>query len=369
MKTAPQLPLTKYFRQFIHASASGRRPSASGRRISKGTICNYHYTLRLLHEYEIRHSVELRIQLLHRASMRVLQKEKNYWRRFFRQFTDFLYRDKRYLDHYVVHIFKSLKTFFNWLQKEKGFVTGNYHQLFRIPLQEASPVVLLPQQLRFLILNTDFENSLNRSLKRARDIFVFGCTTGLRYSDLMSLKKNHLQSWNGETCLTLYTQKTGSAVRIPLPGYAVAIVERYKRKAGNYILPRLSCTNLNVQLKKLGCLAGWDQARPKMRSLRGKMAEIKNKNGGTWKFYEHITAHTMRRTAITNLLMLGVPEAIVRKISGHAGGSREFYKYVNIAQEYVSGEVNIAYKKLLDSTSEFNSPQKRVFGQGSWFGH
>ena len=258
------------------------------------------------------------------------------------------------MDCYVSNIFKGIKTFFNWLQKEKGFVTGNYHRSFRIPLQEATLVVLLPEQLRFLVINADFENSLSTTLRRARDIFVFGCIAGLRFSDLMSLKKTHLQSWNGEAFLTLYTQKTGQAVRIPLPGYALTIVERYKRKAGKYILPRLSSTNLNLQVKKLGQLAGWDEKLPKMRSLRGKMTEIKNSNGDTWKFYEHITAHTMRRTAITNLLILGVPEAIVRKISGHAAGSKEFYKYVNIAEEYLNDEVKNAYKKLLD-TPNFSS--------------
>ena len=351
MKTSSQLLLTKYFLQFIHASSGGHRSDASGRRISKGTISNYLYTLRLLREYENHHATELRLQLLHRASMRILQKEKNYWRRFFRQFSNFLYGRKKYLDHYVLHIFKSLKTFLNWLQKEKGFVIGNYHQSFRIPLQEAIPVVLLPEQLRFLVADRNFETRLSRSLKIARDIFVFGCTAGLRFADLMKLKKTHLQSRNGETFLTLYTQKTGAAVRIPLPQHALVIVERYRSKAGKYILPRLSGTNLNLQVKKLGQLAGWDEALPKMRSLRGKMTEIKNKTGDTWKFYEHITAHTMRRTAITNLLILGVPEAMVRKISGHAAGSKEFYKYVNIAQEYVSCEVKHAYQKLFNTTN------------------
>lgn len=348
--TAPQVQLTKYFRQFIQASASGRRYSASGKRISKGTISNYLYALRLLNEYETRYGTALRIQLLHRAPLRVLQKEKNYWARFFVQFSHFLYREKKYFDHYIANVFKSLKTFFNWLQREKGFVTGNYHRSFRVPLQEAVPVVLQPEQLQFLVMNKYFENRLSKSLKRARDIFVFGCTAGLRYGDLMKLKKTYLQQRDGETYLALYTQKTGAAVSIPLPGYALAIVERYKRIAGQYILPRLSCTNLNIQVKKLAQLAGWDQPLPKMRSLRGRMTEIKNKQGGSWKFYEHITAHTMRRTAISSLLMLGVPEAVVRKISGHAAGSKEFYKYVVIAQEYLGSEVKQAYKKLVDTS-------------------
>jgi hypothetical protein len=39
------------------------------------------------------------------------------------------------------------------------------------------------------------------------------------------------------------------------------------------------------------------------------------------------------------LLMLGVPEMIVRKISGHAAGSREFYRYVCLVQDYLNEEV------------------------------
>ena len=54
----------------------------------------------------------------------------------------------------------------------------------------------------------------------------------------------------------------------------------------------------------------------------------------------------MRRTAITTLLMLGVDEQVVRKVSGHAPGSKEFYKYVAIAQTYMDHQVKIAFERL-----------------------
>ena len=34
--------------------------------------------------------------------------------------------------------------------------------------------------------------------------------------------------------------------------------------------------------------------------------------------------------------------------SGHAAGTKEFYKYVNIAEEYLNDEVKKTYKKLLE---------------------
>ena len=51
-------------------------------------------------------------------------------------------------------------------------------------------------------------------LKKARDIFVFGCTAGLRYADLIKLKKTYLQNRESEIYLALSTQKTEAAVSI-----------------------------------------------------------------------------------------------------------------------------------------------------------
>ena len=48
------LPVAKYFKEFIHASVSGSRYPAPGKRISKGTISNYLYVLCFLNEYETR---------------------------------------------------------------------------------------------------------------------------------------------------------------------------------------------------------------------------------------------------------------------------------------------------------------------------
>lgn len=338
--------LTQHFTSFIKASASGRRRTPSGKRITKGTITNYSCALKLLWEYQLSVPHPLRIRLLHRASLRTMQQEKNYWHRFFIRFSDFLYKEKGYSDNYVANFFKILRSLFNYLQKEKGLMVGNYHHSFRIPAQQAAPVVLTPAQLNFLICNKAFEAVLTPGLKRVKDIFVFGCTVALRYTDLMGLKKSNIRQVGTEYYLSLFTQKTNTEIRVPLPGYALHIVHKYQKKAGKYILPRLSSTNLNLQLKKLAKAAGWTQQLTKNISYRGKMQEQKNGDGSSWLFYQHITAHTMRRTAITTLLILGVPETVVRKISGHAPGSREFYKYVAIAQDYLDTEVKKAQDKL-----------------------
>jgi len=348
-RLTPRILVSEHFQRFVKESASGRRLSVSCKRIRAGTIANYNYTLKLITEFEARQDTPLRIQLLHRASIRTLHKERNYWARFYHRFSAFLYKEKRYSDNYVINTFKTIKSFFNYLQTEKGFSVGNYHKAFRVSIQKTTPVVLQPEKLQFLITNKEFEDALTIYLKRAKDIFVFGCTVALRVSDLMNLKKKDLVYTGNEVYLKIITQKTGSEVNIPLPAYAIAIVEKYRRKAGKYILPRLSVSNLNIQLKKLMERAGWDQPLTKKISRQGRLVELKDRNGKSWRFHQHITAHSMRRTAITTLLIMGVPELLVRKISGHAPGSKEFYRYVGVAQDYMNQEVKMAYKKLVET--------------------
>ncbi len=224
---------------------------------------------------------------------------------------------------------------------------GEFHRQFRIPTENTNPVVISPEQLKFLITDKTFEQTLPKHLQRTKDIFVFGCTVGLRFQDLMRLKKKHIQFTDSDVTVVLHTQKTSTAIKIPLPEHAVVLYKKYYRKAGAYVLPRLSCTNLNLQIKEVIKRAGWIYNLPKIKQKQGEQVEIKNKNNESFKFYEHVTVHTMRRTAITILLLLGVDENSVRRISGHAAGSKEFYRYVVIVQDYLNNQVKNAHLRLI----------------------
>ena len=50
------------------------------------------------------------------------------------------------------------------------------------------------------------------------------------------------------------------------------------------------------------------------------------------------------------MLCLGMNEQIVRKISGHAPNSKEFYKYVSYSQNYLDKEIDEVYRKLKQKT-------------------
>jgi integrase len=54
----------------------------------------------------------------------------------------------------------------------------------------------------------------------------------------------------------------------------------------------------------------------------------------------------MRRTAITTMLILGMPEHLVRKVSGHSHASSSFNRYVHYAQSYMDKEISKVHDKL-----------------------
>ena len=64
------------------------------------------------------------------------------------------------------------------------------------------------------------------------------------------------------------------------------------------------------------------------------------------------SSHMMRRSIITNMLILGTDETVVRKISGHAPGSKEFYRYVDYAQLFIDKQTDRYFQFYENHTSE-----------------
>jgi len=333
--------------RFITDSDKGKRLQPNGKRVSAGTIRNYHYTKQLLFTFSQQKNFALRIRPIRYLTGRETETEKNYWRKFYKRFTDHLYHDCGYYDNYVGQNIKNIRVFFNWLNKELALGVGEFHKLFYVRKEEIPIFPLLPEELNFLIHNKEFENSLSKRMKEVKDFFVFGCTVALRVSDLFTLKKSNTRITNEQYYLAVRSIKTGTDTLIKLPSYAVEIILKYKKY--KKLLPHFNKTNLNKYIKQLLELAGFTHPVQKTREKRGRSLELKKLNGAASRqvrFCDVASTHTMRRTAITTMLSLGMPEQIVRKISGHAPASKEFYRYVLWAQTYQDNETEKMFEKL-----------------------
>src|SRR5687767_10374543 len=230
MKNNREYELLLLLDKFIRSTKNGRRVQKSGKRIAKGTIRNYQELYRLLSVFSQKNEFRLRIKPAYRLSKKELKVEQNYWKKFYKRYTDFLYDDLDYYDNFVGSQIKLLRAFFNYVNDELLISTGNFQRLFYAHNEEIPVIVLSPERLNFLIHNKEFEAKLSWRLQKVKDIFVFGCTVALRVSDLMNLKQSNLEQINGRYYLSVRSQKTKTDTRVKLPQYAVDILGKYKLK-------------------------------------------------------------------------------------------------------------------------------------------
>lgn len=346
MRKKQEYDLLKLYDRFINEAKKGKRLQKNGRRIGPGTLKNYqmlgHYLRRFVNEKKF----TLRIVPGSRLGRREFKRELRYWKNFYDRFCGYMYDELNCYDNFVARCIKMLRTFFLYLNDEKGLGTTPFCRKFYAHTEEIHIVVLSPERLNFLIYDKDFENSLAPVLRRAKDIFVLGCTVALRVSDLMQLTRDNLERINERTYLCVRSQKTQTFTRVKLPAYALEIISKDKRR--KTLLPPMHNTFLNKYIKRMAEQAGWTETVIRTRQKRGRPEVIYKDplKKAHYRFCDSVTSHTMRRTAITTMLLLGMDEQLVRKISGHAPGSKEFYKYVAYAQTYMDDELDRVHRKL-----------------------
>ena len=315
----------------------------NGARITKGTINNYRYVLHNLTEFTTTTDFPLRICDANKLTQREFTSEKNYWKKFHRKFSQFMYKKGCY-DNYVGANIKQIRTFLNYLKNEKNYHTGDFHKLLYVRKEEVDILVLTLEQLKFLIHDTAFEASLTKPEQRIKDIFVFGCTTGLRFSDIFLLTNKNIENQKGDIYLKTKSKKTKSYSSIKLPQYAIQIVEKYKPRSNKKELFKpITLYNFNKILKSIGEKAGFTDPIELTREKMGKTHGLTKKPE---RFCDKMSSHMMRRTAITTLLILGMPEHLVRNISGHSATSASFFRYVQYAQSYLDKEIEKVHDKL-----------------------
>lgn len=330
------------FDRFLKDSQSGKRLQKNGARISSLTLEHYVSVFNELRKFTLSSGFSLRVKNMLHATARQLHSEKIYWKRFYKKYTEYIFACGGY-DNYAGSHFRVIRTFFGYLNNDLEIISVNVFDIFYIRNEHIPVIALNKQQLQFLIYNVEFESILPAYLKRTKDIFVFGCTTGLRFIDIMHLCKNNIQKIDSGVYLTVRSKKTKTDTRVKLPDYIVEILAKYKGQ--KHLLPILSNARLNLNLKELCEKAGWTYAVGKQRERSGVVKTI-FKDGKTYRFCDLVTTHTMRKTAITTLLTLGMPELLVRKISGHSPNSKEFYRYVNFAQLYIDNGIDKIYDQM-----------------------
>ena len=255
----------------------------------------------------------------------------------FREGLTFEFFDERGLNDYVGYLrdvkemrnttigkqLSFLKWFLRWAFK-KGVHQNNAYDNYKPKLKST--------QKKIIFLTWDELNRLRefkipsnkQALERVRDVFLFQCFTGLRYSDVFNLRRSDIKGDHIEVT----TVKTSDSLIIELNNHSKAILDKYKDVVfeDDKVLPVITNQKMNDYLKELAELAGIDEpVRQTYYKGNERIDDVTPK-------YALLGTHAGRRTFICNALALGIPPQVVMKWTGH-GDYKAMKPYIDIADD------------------------------------
>ena len=271
-----------------------------GNGVSKATHWVSVYTIRLLREF-----VQ---QKYKREDLYLRELNLN----FIQSFHSFLRIDKGMAQNSSTKHLKLLKKIIN-LSVANSYMAFNPFSTYKVEREPVEIDFLDEEELRKII---NFDTPLPR-LERAKDMFLFGCFTGLSYIDIKTLTLEHFEKDNaGRIWIKKRRVKTGVLSRIPLLPIAKLILDKYK--GGEKLLPIQDPADINKYLKDIAILC-----------------DIKKR----------ITFHTSRHTfASTVTLANNISLEVVSKMLGHTN-TRMTTHYAKLIDKCIGEQMD----KLMDT--------------------
>ena len=216
-----------------------------------------------------------------------------------------------------------LKWFLRWSFKQ-GMHSNNAYDTFKPKLKDTQKKIIF---LTWEELNKLREFKIpptKQALERVRDVFLFQCFTGLRYSDVFNLRRSDIKGDHIEVT----TVKTSDSLIIELNDHSKAILEKYKdvEFENDKALPVITNQKMNDYLKELAELAEINEpVRQTYYKGNERIDEVTPK-------YALLGTHAGRRTFICNALALGIPPQVVMKWTGHSD-YKAMKPYIDIADD------------------------------------
>ena len=282
---------------------NAERKAMIGKTVAPATYWVFEYTARLLKEF-------------------ILQKygrEDLYLRElnlsFIQGFHSFLLGEKKMGQNSSTKHLKFLKKLLN-LAVSNSYISYNPVNAYKVEREPVEIDFLDEEELRKII---NFDTPIPR-FERAKDMFLFGCFTGLSYIDIKTLSAEHFEKdGTGRIWIKKRRVKTGVLSRIPLLPIAKLILDKYK--GGERLLPIQDPADINKYLKDIAILCN-----------------IKKR----------ITFHTSRHTfASTVTLANNISLEVVSKMLGHTN-TRMTTHYAKLIDRCIGEQMD----KLMDTFTE-----------------
>lgn len=305
--TPEKLTFFPWVEKFIEECAKGERTiPLTGKRYSESSIKNYKKILNHLRAFQkkTKYPIDFDTIDLH----------------FYQKLIKYL-NDQNKATNTKGSVIKYVKVFMRQSMKDKMHTNTIFQdEEFVKPVEKSENIYLTLDEIQHIY---SLDLSARPGLDRVRDVFVIGCYTGLRFSDLNQLRAENFI--NDGQFVRVTMQKTGKPVFVPLNPQIRAILAKY-----DGVPPRvLSNQRMNDYLKEIAQLAELNE-KVTMSQTKGGLKV--NKTLNKW---ELVTTHTARRSFATNAYKEGIPTIDIMRMTGHRTET-SFMKYIKVTNEEVA---------------------------------
>lgn len=172
----------------------------------------------------------------------------------------------------------------------RGIIRTDPFSEYKLEMEETDRGYLTEEELRKIASTTFTDKQTNL----VRDLFLFGCFTGLSYIDVKTLTYDKIQhmDFDGEEWIITRRVKTKVSSNVPLMDISKELIERYKGLAkDNYVFPMPNNSTCNDHLKKIAEACGINKHVTYHLSRHTFATTVYLCNGGTIEALSKILGH------------------------------------------------------------------------------
>lgn len=217
---------------------------------------------------------------------------------FYDQFNPFLTEVLNNNNNTVSKKIKALKAFLNFCAGKK-LIDPTLYKSFKTDVTAPFRLILSEAELA-KIFNLNL--ALHPELEEVRDLFLFGCFTGMKYSDIQLLTHKDIASGK----IDVQNYFTNEILSIPLNNYAQRILRKYEDRNRSNCFPKVPNVYANKFVKEIAKLSELNQLI-EIEIFKGKEVIKKSKPK-----YDLITMDSARFTFAALSLQSGMrPEVLI----------------------------------------------------------
>ena len=237
---------------------------------------------------------------------------------FIQEYKKYLRTVRRNADNTINTKLNRLRSVVKWAGRLGYPIDDSFGKGVRFLNRSTPRTILLTKDEYDEFLQKALADRNDLAMRVTRELFIFSCETGLRFSDVLDLKWTHLKKDSkGVTYISKIQCKTKELVEIPLMSkWPKVLLAKYRNvSTGENVFPRLSNGCINRKLKMLAEKAGIGKC---------------------------LSFHVARHTFASHLANAGVPLYIVAKLLGDKSLDMVHRVYTNTERT----ELTEAMKKL-----------------------